>query len=226
MTEKFIKPLGPRPRSPSYVEFSWNNITIGPNENSRYRVIKQLLKTDNNLFYLASHPHHGEVVIKQYQRKYIISDLRYLFAFNGMKHSLKVYDAWNVNIAMEKIEGTLDMLDISKEIYNCFSQLLTAVRDIHDKKIALFNIKPKNIGWVINSFGEHLYKFFDYDKALSFSVALIEGKNPLDDIVALGQIFITSDSDFMRKIAIECLSGQFTAIQLYKKWVDDNKIEK
>lgn len=217
-------PHGPRSRLPSHQEFSWDTITIGPNDKSRYRVTKQLLKTDNHFFYLASHPSHGEVVIKQWQHKHAydaIPGIWYLFAFNGMKHSLKVYDVWGVNVAMEKIDGTMDELNIDKEMYSCFSQLLTAVRDVHHKKIALFNIEPKNIGWTLNDFDERVYKFFDYNKALSFTTATTLDKNPMDDIVALGHIFATFDSDFIREIATECLSGKFTASQLYKKWVDD-----
>lgn len=217
-------------------KFSWDDITFGPHEYSRYRILTQFLKTENRRFYIASHPEFGNnVVIKQFPQEKLldmVSAIRYLYIFNGMPHSIRVYDMWGNNIAMERLDGILvDLVDTfvkddtffisSNEIetrdaiaFDCFLQLLRAIRDFHFHKIALFNISPKTIGWVLNKNGDRVYKFFDYTTARSFSLVK---RNPIEDVIALGRIFEKCKNPIIQSIVKKCISGQFTSAQMVQK---------
>jgi hypothetical protein len=235
--------------------FSWDNITVGPHQYSQYRILTQFLKTKHRRFYIASHPEFGNnIVIKQYPQEKlldIVSAIRYLYIFNGMKHSIHVYDMWSNNIAMERLDGILgefeeeanrneadrneanrneanrneanrnenttkltrdEKIDIDKNAFDCFCQLLYAIREFHLYKVALFNISPKTIGWV-NKNGQRIYKFFDYTKAKSFRMVK---RDPIEDVIALGRMFERYENLYIQAIAKDCVSGQFTADQIYQ----------
>jgi len=217
-------------------KFSWNDITIGPSEYSQYQILYEFLNTKHRRFYIASHKEFGDnVVIKQFPQEKLldmVSAIRYLYIFNGMPHSINVYDMWGNNIAMERLDGIMESLvdtfvtderfDISTDeietrdaiAYDCFLQLLRAIRDFHLNKIALFNISPKTIGWVVNKNGDRVYKFFDYTTAKSFSLVK---HNPVEDVIALGRIFEKCKNPIIQSIANKCVSGRFTSPQLYQK---------
>lgn len=215
--------------------FSWDDTTIGPHQYSQYRILNQFLKTKDRRFYIASHPEFGNnIVIKQYPQEKlldIVSAIRYLYIFNGMKHSIHVYDMWNNNIAMERLDGVLDefnkgdksdenttkitrneKIDIDKDAFDCFCQLLYAIREFHLYKVALFNISPKTVGWV-NKNGRRVYKFFDYTTAKSFRLVK---RNPIEDVIALGHMFERYENLYIQAIAKDCVSGKFTADQIYQ----------
>lgn len=139
---------------------------------------------------------------------------------------------WDNNIAMERLDGMLDdviktedKIDIgSDEIdfrdataFDCFFQLLRAIREFHYNKVALFNISPKTIGWVLNKDGFRIYKFFDYTTARSFSLVK---RNPIEDVIAIGRIFIKYKNPFIQAIARDCVSGQFGSEQMVQKVVE------
>jgi hypothetical protein len=218
-------------------KFSWNDITIGPHEYSQYRILSQFLKTKNRIFYIASHPEFGDnVVIKQFPQEKLldmVSAIRYLYIFNGMPHSIHVHDMWGNNIAMERLDGMMESLlvdtfvtdetfDISIDdietrdaiVFDCFLQLLRAIREFHLNKIALFNISPKTIGWVVNKNGDRVYKFFDYTTAKSFSLVKY---NPIEDVIALGRIFEKCKNPVIKAIVKKCVSGRFTSAQMVQK---------
>jgi len=215
--------------------FSWDNITIGPHQYSQYRILNQFLKTKHRIFYNATHSEFGNnIVIKQFPQEKlldIVSAIRYLYIFNGMKHSIHVYDMWGNNIAMERLDGILgdfyekdkkdenttkitrdEKINIDKNAFDCFCQLLYAIREFHLYKVALFNISPKTIGWV-NKNGKRVYKFFDYTTAKSFRLVK---RNPIEDVIALGRMFERYENFYIQAIAKDCMSGQFTADQIYQ----------
>lgn len=219
-------------------KFSWDDITIGPNDHSQYRILDQFLQTTNRRFYNATHPEFGDnIVIKQFPPEKlldIVSAIRYLYIFNGMTHSIHVYDMWNNSIAMERLEGMMDEVietfitkddnegDLSSDeidfrdatAFDCFFQLLRAVREFHYNKVALFNISPKTVGWVLNKDGFRIYKFFDYTTARSFSLVK---RNPIEDVIAIGHIFINCKNHYIQTIARDCVSGKFGSEQMVKK---------
>ena len=216
--------------------FSWDDVTIGPHEHSQYRILYEFLKTKHRRFYIASHKEFGDsVVIKQFPQEKLldmVSAIRYLYIFNGMPHSINVYDMWGNNIAMERLDGMMESLvdtfvtdetfDISIDeietrdaiTFDCFLQLLRAIRDFHFHKIALLNISPKTIGWVVNENGDRVYKFFDYTTAKSFSLVK---RNPVEDVIALGRIFEKCKNPIIQSIANKCVSGRFTSSQMVQK---------
>ena len=203
--------------------FSWDDITIGPHQYSQYRIMSQFLKTKYRTFYSATHSKFGSnIVIKQYPQEKlndIVSAIRYLYIFNGMKHSIHVYDMWDNNIAMERLDGILDKFSIDdKQAFDCFVQLLYAIREFHSHKVALFNISPKTVGWV-NENGRRVYKFFDYTKAKSFKLVK---HNPIEDVIALGRMFERYENLYVQAIAKECVSGYFTADQIYQLILSQN----
>lgn len=203
--------------------FSWDDITIGPHQYSQYRIMSQFLKTKYRTFYSATHSKFGSnIVIKQYPQEKlndIVSAIRYLYIFNGMKHSIHVYDMWDNNIAMERLDGILDKFSIDdKHAFDCFVQLLYAIREFHSHKVALFNISPKTVGWV-NENGRRVYKFFDYTKAKSFKLVK---HNPIEDVIALGRMFERYENLYIQAIAKECVSGYFTADQIYQIILSQN----
>jgi hypothetical protein len=203
--------------------FSWDDITIGPHPYSQYRIMSQFLKTKYRTFYSATHSKFGSnIVIKQYPQEKlndIVSAIRYLYIFNGMKHSIHVYDMWDNNIAMERLDGILDKFSIDdKQAFDCFVQLLYAIREFHSHKVALFNISPKTVGWV-NENGRRVYKFFDYTKAKSFKLVK---HNPIEDVIALGRMFERYENLYVQAIAKECVSGYFTADQIYQLILPQN----
>lgn len=203
--------------------FSWDDITIGPHQYSQYRIMSQFLKTKYRTFYSATHSKFGSnIVIKQYPQEKlndIVSAIRYLYIFNGMKHSIHVYDMWDNNIAMERLDGILDKFSIDdKQAFDCVVQLLYAIREFHSHKVALFNISPKTVGWV-NENGRRVYKFFDYTKAKSFKLVK---HNPIEDVIALGRMFERYENLYIQAIAKECVSGYFTADQIYQLILPQN----
>ena len=217
-------------------KFSWDDITFGPHEYSRYRILTQFLQTTNRRFYNATHPEFGDnIVIKQFPQEKLldmVSAIRYLYIFNGMIHSIHVYDMWDNNIAMERLDGmmddvikTEDKADTSSDeidfrdatAFDCFFQLLRAIREFHYNKVALFNISPKTIGWILNKDGFRIYKFFDYTTARSFSLVK---RNPIEDVIAIGRIFIKYKNPYIQAIARDCVSGQFGSEQMVQKAVE------
>lgn len=223
-------------------KFSWDDITIGPNNYSQYKILNQFLQTKNRRFYNAIHPQFGDnIVIKQFPQENLldmISAIRYLYIFNGMTHSIHVYNMWDNSIAMERLDGMVGEVietfitkddnegDLSSDeidfrdatAFDCFFQLLRAVREFHYNKVALFNISPKTIGWVLNKDGFRIYKFFDYTTARSFS-PLVK-RNPIEDVIAIGRIFIKCKNHYIQTIARDCVSGQFGSEQMVKKAVE------
>lgn len=211
-------------------KFSWDDVTIGPHEHSQYQILYEFLKTKHRRFYIASHQKFGDsVVIKQFQQEKLfdmVSAIRYLYIFNGMPHSINVYDMWGNNIAMERLDGMMeelvDTFDISTDeietrdaiTFDCFLQLLRAIRDFHLNKIALLNISPKTIGWVVNKNGDRVYKFFDYTTAKSFSLVK---RDPVEDVIAVGRIFEKCKNPIIQSIANKCVSGRFTSSQMTQK---------
>lgn len=139
---------------------------------------------------------------------------------------------WDNNIAMERLEGmmddvikTEDKADTSSDeidfrdatAFDCFFQLLRAIREFHYNKVALFNISPKTIGWILNKDGFRIYKFFDYTTARSFSLVK---RNPIEDVIAIGRIFIKYKNPYIQAIATDCVSGQFGSEQMVQKAVE------
>ena len=141
---------------------------------------------------------------------------------------------WNNSIAMERLDGMMDEVietfitkddnegDFSSDeidfrdatAFDCFFQLLRAVREFHYNKVALFNISPKTVGWVLNKDGFRIYKFFDYTTARSFSLVK---RNPIEDVIAIGHIFINCKNHYIQTIARDCVSGKFGSEQMVKK---------
>ena len=120
---------------------------------------------------------------------------------------------------MERLDGILDKFSIDdKHAFDCFVQLLYAIREFHSHKVALFNISPKTVGWV-NENGRRVYKFFDYTKAKSFKLVK---HNPIEDVIALGRMFERYENLYIQAIAKECVSGYFTADQIYQLILSQN----
>lgn len=139
---------------------------------------------------------------------------------------------WDNNIAMERLDGmmddvikTEDKADTSSDeidfrdatAFDCFFQLLRAIREFDYNKVALFNISPKTIGWILNKDGFRIYKFFDYTTARSFSLVK---RNPIEDVIAIGRIFIKYKNPYIQAIARDCVSGQFGSEQMVQKAVE------